>query len=131
MSIVEEDTGKLPPNVKRKVLLTSLASITFCNMMINNVVAIIPDFLLEKQNWNADSDYKLNEKDASLIISIFSISQIIFAPFNGHIKAKLGAKNTMIFGYTVLTITTIALGAIEGIKDPKTWMTTACFCRFF
>ena len=122
----------LPPATKRRVLVASLLSLTVGNMMINNVVAVLPDFI-KGQDWTLGG-YQgppLNENDISLIISIFSIAQIIFAPFNGAIKNMLGSRNSMIVGFAMVTITTFMLGMVQDIHHPKTFMYVACTLRFF
>lgn len=124
--------AELPAPTKRRILVASLLTLTVGNMMINNVVAVLPDFIL-KQEWNTGGHQgpALNENDISLIISIFSIAQIIFAPFNGAIKNLLGSKNSMIFGFAMVTITTFMLGMVQDIHDPRIFMYVACTLRFF
>ena len=87
-------------------------------MMINNVIAVLPNFI-SSVDWDlSDGRRPLNEGDISLILAIFSIAQIIFAPFNGQIKNKLGSKNTILFGFGLMTVTTVGLGMIAWIRDP-------------
>jgi hypothetical protein len=64
-------------------------------------------------------------------VSVFSVAQIIFAPFNALIKNKLGAKNAIIFGFFLLTITTYGLGAVARVKDPHLFKYIAVALRFF
>ena len=66
-----------------------------------------------------------------MIIAMFSVAQIIFAPINGTIKNALGAKNTIIFGFSMLTITTAGLGLLAKIDDITTFKYVACVLRFF
>lgn len=103
--------------------------------MILNVEVILPNFI-EKNEWMIDGnpapeDKKLTLSDSSLIISIFSIAQLIFAPVNGPIKNYLGAKNAIIIGFFVLTITTLGLGLISLIDNPGTFYILALILRFF
>lgn len=65
-----------------------------------------------------------------MIIAIFSIAQLIFAPINGTIKNFLGAKNAIIIGFSILTVTTFGLGAVIHIKNPFYFKYTANALRF-
>lgn len=97
-------------------------------MMINNVVSFLPTYISEAE-WSGD--YRLTSGDVSQILAIFSIAQIIFAPLNGSIKNRLGAKNTIIVGFILLTATTFGLGLIAQIKNAQAFKYTACALRFF
>ena len=105
-------------------------ALTIGNMMINNVVSFLPTFI-EQNTWTSSDNYSLDENDIALILAMFSIAQVIFAPINGTIKNWLGSKNTIIFGFTMLTITTFGLGAIARIHNPYYFKYTACVLRFF
>jgi len=102
---------------KKKILIATLLSFTVANMMINNIVAVLPEHI-EHQQWTSLDGYTLNEDDTALIIGIFSIGELIFAPFNGPIKNALGSKNAILYGFTMIIITTIGLGVISNISDP-------------
>lgn len=54
----------------------------------------------------------------------------MFAPFNAWIKNKLGAKNTILVGFVMITITTFGLGLIHYIEDADTFLYTALTLRF-
>lgn len=93
-------------------------------------MAVLPDFV-EKHTWDlSDGQQPLNENDISLIISIFSISQILFAPFNACIKNRMGSKNTIILGFIVLTLTTFLIGGMKFITSPRLFLWTSCILRF-
>lgn len=62
---------------------------------------------------------------------MFSVAQIVFAPFNSLIKNALGSKNTIIFGFFFLTITTFALGWISVITNAQIFKWVAIVVRFF
>ena len=94
--------------------------------MINNVVTLLPSYI---ENNVALST--LSGTDTSLIMAMFSVAQIIFAPFNGSIKNWLGSKNTIVVGFILLTVTTVGLGLIANITDPTTFKIVACTIRFF
>lgn len=126
--VVEKDK-EFTPAVKKKILVAVLIALTIGNMMILNVVTLIPDFI-ETNEWDLTNEYTLNSGDIGLIISMFSFAQIIFAPFNGSIKNALGAKNTIIIGFALLTISTVGLGYIEVFKDPETFKILAILLRF-
>ena len=99
-------------------------------MMIQNVVSFLPIFI-EKNDWTSLDDYKLNENDVSLILSVFSVAQIIFAPFNGSIKNYLGTKNTILAGFFLVTLATFGLGLIAKIHNPFWFKYIAVGLRFF
>ena len=54
----------------------------------------------------------------------------MFAPFNAWIKNKLGAKNTILVGFVMITFTTFGLGLIHYIEDADTFLYTALTLRF-
>jgi len=47
------------------------------------------------------------------------------------IKNKLGAKNAVLVGFTLLTFATFGLGAIANLTDPHTFKYFAVGLRFF
>ena len=65
------------------------------------------------------------------MLGAFSIAQVIFAPFSSFIKNAIGIKNTILFGFFMLTITTIGLGVIANIHDAITFKYTGDALRFF
>ena len=69
--------------------------------------------------------------DVSLILSIFSVAQIVFAPFNAMIKNYFGSKNTILFGFSLMTLTTFGLGAIANLSDTDAFKYTGLALRFF
>jgi MFS family permease len=103
-------------------------------MMILNVAAFLPLYTNEKHDWNGVNKtcpvenetskeiiYKpcsvITDDQNAIIISVFSISCIIFAPFNSFIKNKIGSKNSIILGFTIMGITTCGLGIITLINS--------------
>jgi MFS family permease len=99
-------------------------------MMMLNVAAFLPTFI-EGNDWISDDGYELDSSGVSLILSIFAVAQIIFAPFNAMIKNKIGTKNAIICGFFMLTGTTFGLGAISRISDPHLFKYIAIVLRFF
>ena len=118
----------MPPGVKKRILVAVLIALTIGNMMILNVEVILPNFIKDTP-WTGKKILTLS--DSSLIISIFSIAQLIFAPINGTIKNYLGAKNAIVIGFAILTITTIGLGLISLIHEGSKFYGLALFLRFF
>lgn len=55
----------------------------------------------------------------------------MFAPFNAYIKNKLGAKNTLLIGFFLITVTTYGLGLLSLIDNSDTFLYTALILRFF
>ena len=101
------------PQVKKRILIACLFSLCIGNMMMLNVASFLPTFI-EGNDW-VPADTILDSSDVSLIVSVFSVAQIIFAPFNANIKNYLGSKKTILVGFLLLTTTTFALGAISYI----------------
>lgn len=66
-----------------------------------------------------------------LIISIFSLAQLIFAPINGTIKNFLGQKNAVVVGFLIMTACTFGLGALIHINNPTAFKVVALILRFF
>ena len=97
--------------------------------MIQNIASFMPSFIYKRQ-WAETSDYKLNSSDVALILAIFSVAQIMFAPFNANIKNTLGSKNAIIFGFTEVTLSTFGLGYIANIDDPIRFKNAALILRF-
>jgi MFS family permease len=120
---------QLPASVKKKALVACLLALTIGNMMIENMASFMPPFI-ENHTWTSSDNYKLTSFDVSLILSIFSVAQVIFAPFNSIIKNKLGAKNAVLVGFSLLTIATFGLGAIANFTDPHLFKYFAVGLRF-
>ena len=117
------------PEIKRKIAIAVLFAICIGNMLIQNVVSFLPLFIA-KNDW-INTDFQLGEHDSSTILAVFSVAQIIFAPFNAKVKNKLGSKNTIQFGFVLITVTTFGLGYLARVKDPYTFFIAACALRFF
>lgn len=83
-------------------------------MMLLNVASFLPSFI--DDNWENPED-KLTAFDSGLIIAVFSVAQIVFAPFNSIIKNFFGSKNTILIGFFMMTITTFGLGWISMIEN--------------
>ena len=97
--------------------------------MIENMASFLPPFINNHQ-WISDDHYPISSFDISLILSIFSVAQVIFAPFNSVIKNKLGAKNAVLVGFCFLTCATFGLGAIANFNDPHLFKYFAVGLRF-
>ena len=69
----EDDLG-FSPAVKRMIAISCLLSLFVGNMMIFNVATLLPPYV--EDNFKDE----LNEFDTSLIISVFSIAQIVLRP---------------------------------------------------
>ena len=80
-------------------------------MMILLVVSFLPAYL--EENYPT-----LTTSDGAHMIASFSIASIIFAPINGIIKNYMGAKNAIIFGFSMLTLSTAGIGFAPIVKDP-------------
>ena len=99
-------------------------------MMIENMAAFLPPFI-DSHEWSVPKDLNaISTFDVSLILSVFSVAQVIFAPFNSAIKNKLGAKNAVLVGFGFLTLATFGLGAIANFTDPYLFKYFAVGLRF-
>mmetsp|Transcript_12602 Transcript_12602/g.21202 ORF Transcript_12602/g.21202 Transcript_12602/m.21202 type:complete len:214 (+) Transcript_12602:209-850(+) len=103
------------------------------NMMLENMTALLPTFIKEK-GWDSTSEDPkpplISGFEQALILSIFSIAQIIFAPLNAIIKNKWGAKNTILFGFGILTLATFGLGGIARFENSRAFLYVALGLRF-
>ena len=74
---------KFSSEIKQRILVSSLMALCIGNMMMMNVASFLPTFCSDKK-W--DNDAEVDEFFVSLILSIFSLAQILFAPFSSSIK---------------------------------------------
>ena len=114
--IKEEELDIFTPKQKRNALIACLVSICIGNMMNQNILSFLPIFI-KYNEWNNQEDFKLSENKVSLILAIFSVSQIISSPFYMTVKNKLGSKNTIVLGFLMVTFTTLGLGIIANIGN--------------
>jgi len=114
--------------------------------MIMNVTAFLPLYAEKRTDWENNNSTKtfknstgtyivkdspITNTQISLIISIFSIAQIIFASFNSAIKNKIGSKNAIIFGFIMMTVTTFGIGTLTHMSNHYKFVYTAVLLRFF
>ena len=113
----EENENEFDEKTKRKVLISCLLALAIGNMMLDNVYAILPKYVDERDKlgeWS-ESDFKLDEVQTTTILIMFSVAQLIFAPLTAWVKNKIGAKNTISAGFFLMTITTFGLGGLTYI----------------
>lgn len=115
---------------KSRICFACLFAKCIGNMMIQNIVSFLPLFV-QSNDWDESSSFQINERSISFIIAIFSIASCIFSPINSFFKNKLGAKNTILFGFTLITVNSFGLGYISRIKNPKEFLVIALIMRFF
>lgn len=96
--------------------------------MLLNVAAFLPPFIKEKFS---EPGNELDETDGAMILAVFFIAQIVFAPFNSYIKNFFGSKNTILIGFFMMTVTTYGLGFIAYIDDAQLFKWVAVIIRFF
>lgn len=124
---VEVDMPTFSDQTKSRILVSCLFALCVGNMMMLNVASFLPTYV-EGTDWE---DGAPSDMDVTLIISVFSVAQIVFAPFNALIKNYLGSKNTILVGFFLMTITTYGLGALEHVDDANTFKYLGIFLRFF
>ena len=96
-------------------------------MNVSNLGAFFPIFA-EKNDWAGEK--KLGDDDVALIISFFSISQVIFSPFISKIKNRIGTKNTILLGLTLTMGSTMGLGYLAIIKQSSKFKYISLALRF-
>ena len=101
-----------------------------------NVAVFLPTYIegrnLQEDGWDTGSGHeKLDAGHNAQIIAIFSIAQIMNAPFNAAIKNYLGAKNNILLGFSLMTATTFGLGLISALSSPSDFYYVAMVLRFF
>ena len=126
------------PQAKKMILYSCLSALCVGNMMLDACYAFIPLYVKEKNPATNEEGIpiwtdggSISEFNTTLILAIFSIAQIAFAPFNAYIKNKLGAKNTLLIGFCMITFTTIGLGVIAHLGTSNGYMYAALTLRFF
>ena len=125
---MQEPIEELTPALKKRLVLSSLFALTIGSMMLLNLDTFLPLYC-EKVTWTSNNS--VSNFEVSIIIAIFALTQIIFAPFNSIIKNKMGSKNTILFGFLLMTLTTFGLGFISYSKDAKLFLGVSIFLRFF
>ena len=143
-SINEDDQGLLnaskPENgdvqfdekTKKKILVSCLFALAIGNMMLDNVYATLPKYVDERNEkglWSVPG-YEFSEVRYTIILVMFSIAQLLFAPFTAYVKNKIGSKNTIVAGFILMTVTTIGLGMMTMIEDPMTFFIAGNALRF-
>ena len=100
--------------------------------MLDNVYATLPKYIderNEKGNWSVQGyDFVLVRQ--TIILVMFSIAQLLFAPFTAFVKNKIGSKNTILAGFFLMTCTTIGLGMMTYINNPYTFFIVGNVLRF-
>ena len=117
---------------KSKILLGCLSALCVGNMMLDNVYAFIP-VCIEERNFQQllenSEQTPISESQATMILSIFYIAQILMAPFNSTLKNILGSKNAILFGFVLTTISTVGLGLMSYIQDNEMFFIAASGIR--
>ncbi len=126
--IEEEQDMELSPKLKKLLLASCLFSLCLGSMMLLNLDTFLPIFC-EETLWNDDAE--VNNLEATVILVVFALTQIVFAPFNSIIKNRFGAKNTIIFGFVLMTATTFGLGLISYTNNAKLFLGISIALRFF
>ena len=117
---------------KKKILISCLFALAIGNMMLDNVYATLPKYI-EKRNeegeWSEEG-YEFTEIRYTIILVMFSIAQLMFAPFTAFVKNKIGSKNTIVAGFFLMTLTTIGLGVMTKLEDPYMFFIVGNSLRF-
>lgn len=100
--------------------------------MLDNVYATLPKYIDErnvKGLWSVEN-YEFSEVRYTIILVMFSIAQLLFAPFTAFVKNKIGSKNTIVAGFFLMTVTTVGLGIMTMIDNPTTFFFVGNALRF-
>lgn len=117
---------------KSKILLGCLSALCVGNMMLDNVYAFIPVYIEERNSQQLlenSEQTPISESQATMILSIFYIAQILMAPFNSTLKNILGSKNAILFGFVLTTTSTVGLGLMSYIQDNEMFFIAASGIR--
>ena len=98
--------------------------------MTENVASFLPPYVKTKANWISEDNYHLTVRDEAFIICVFSVAEIIFAPFNSRIKYALGQKNIITLGFILLAATSLGFGYIANFDNPRVFRNLAIILRF-
>ena len=98
--------------------------------MYLNIASFLPAFIKTKSDWSDPDLYTIGASDISLMISAFPFAQLLVAPFQSLISAKLGSKNAIVLGFAVLTAANLGLGAIAYCKNQYAFVYLAVALRF-
>ena len=134
-------------------MISCLAALCVGNMMLDNIYGLMPIYIIDQNpkapcepddescdpndetrlngKWTDEGGGNISTVQTTLILSIFSVAQIVFAPFNAWIKNKMGAKNTLLIGFVMITVTTFGLGLLSLIKNSQSFLIVALILRFF
>jgi MFS family permease len=94
---------------------------------VANLGAFFPLFA-ETNDWSNGN--KLTDNDVALIMSFYSFSQVIFSVLISKIKNKLGAKNTILVGLSLVMFATFGMGLIQMVKDAEIFKFISLALRF-
>lgn len=64
------------------------------------------------------------------MVGIFDVSQILVAPFCSTIKNKIGAKNTILFGFFLHGLSIIGFALMGYLQDPFVYKNAGLSMRF-
>ena len=122
----------LDDSTKKRILVSCIFALAIGNMMLDNVYAVLPKYIHkrnEEGQWSQDG-YKFSENKETIILVMFAVAQLIFAPFTAFIKNKIGSKNTIVAGFFLTTCTTVGLALMTLIEDPDTFFYVGNALRF-
>ena len=119
------------PKIKKRILVAVLFQITIGNMMVQNLSAFLPNFN-RNNKWSVvdGQNTALTTNDLAYITSAFSLAQVIFSPLSSSIKNYLGAKNTIVLGLTIVSLSTALLGFLGNVEDGNRFLSYALLFRF-
>lgn len=120
----------LSKSTKNRILFSCLLALCIGNLMQNVVESFLPSFInSDLKEWK--DNVRPSDTEGALIISVYSLAQIFFAPLNALIKNKMGSKNTILLGLGLMALTTFGLGFASTLDDADSFKSIAVALRFF
>ena len=125
---------------KKKMLIAVLISNMICGTMILNIASFYPLYVEQIYGLNISSFM------VGLALGAFQVAGILCTPIHAVTISKMGRKNSIVFGFTLILMANTALGAVSLLpytpRDPlapdvpvyqKNWVSfflISCFTRF-
>jgi MFS family permease len=108
----------------KKIMLVALLINTFaCMCLYMNVSSLLPAYV--------DENYKeLNAFDVGVLMAIFPVGFLIAAPLIGASLEKVGRKNILYIGVTMMTLATLTFGLASYFKTTWAFYTISFVARF-
>lgn len=110
---------------KKKIMLIALLVNTFaCMCLYMNVSSLLPAYV--DQNFHDE----LNALDVGILMAVFPVGFLIAAPLIGMSLEKVGRKNILYIGVTMMTLATLTFGLASYFTTTWIFYSVSMFARF-